>query len=204
MPTYEFECSTHGRFPIFFKAIPSERKQKEGLCPDCDLVSPRIPSAFAVTGGALPAMEKITGSSTDESGRPYFKDVNGRVQEIRSSKDIDKWCSTNALGAPRMVEYRNPKTGVKSWEALREGGIKSHPQTGEPLDGPVVRSSERLVPLDGGQSEYVPPSESRGGIPLDNGLLTKKPEEIPVMGGLLDPETKKPMTLKDCWGKEKL
>ena len=149
-------------------------------------------------------MEKTTGPMTMENGQPYFRDENGKVREIKSSRDVDAWCTKNALGAPRLTSYTNPLTGERSMQPMRIGGLKPDPKTGEPLDtGAVIRAPETLIPLDS-STEYIPPSVSKTDLPLENGVLKKKPKDIPILGGLVDPETHKPMTLDSCWTQGKI
>ncbi len=111
---------------------------------------------FAVAKVGAMAMQKI-----DVGGRPTpaFKDENGKINEVRNSRDIEKWMTSNQLGRPRMVEWQNPKTGEKSLVPQRTRMV-ADPKTGEPMDvGTVVRESEKLIPLD--KKEFVMPKENR-------------------------------------------
>ncbi len=207
MPCYDYKCPEHGEFDIFFKSLPSEKKQKEAPCPDCDAPSPRLLGRFFTTGTQHGGMEEAAGLSMDvvDIGgrqRPAFRDNNGRLHEVKSSKDIDMWRRNNQLGRPRMVEWTNQKTGEKSWVPMRTK-MHADPDTGEQMDvGSIIKDSEPIVPLD---NSFDMPSESRTGVPIDQKTgVSKAIGRDPVLrhGATVipDPATGKPMKMSDMWG----
>ena len=119
---------------------------------------------FAVAGGTNFEIAKVGAMAmqkVDVGGRPTpaFKDENGKIHEVRNSRDIEKWMTSNQLGRPRMVEWVNPKTGEKSLTPQRSRMV-ADPKTGEPMDvGTVIREPERIVPLD--KKDFVLPKENR-------------------------------------------
>lgn len=136
-------------------------------------------------------------------GRPIYRDMNGRVKEVRTAKDVDSFTQNlgqNPFAKPRMVEFVNPVTGRKTWEPDRVGGLHPNPVTGEPIEkGQIIRERQQLVPLGRIEGEYVPPSFAPNGMPLKDGILQQVPAEKKSLG-IIDPATGKPMTMADCWG----
>lgn len=206
MPCYDYKCPEHGVFDIFFKTLPSEKKQKEAACPDCDAPSPRLLGSFYTTGTQHGGMEEaaaVSMESVDIGGRrrPAFRDNNGQLHEVKTSSDIDMWRRNNQLGRPRMVEWTNRKTGDKSWVPMRTKMIPD-PESGEPMDvGAIIKESEPIVPLD----HFDMPSESRTGVPLDPKTGISKALGVdPVLRHgatpIPDPVTGKPMRMSDMWG----
>jgi len=204
MPAYGYRCEEHGEFEHFFKTLPSEAKQKSMPCPDCDKPGVRLLSNFMVNGTQHSGMEEVTSfaaPSADIGGRrrPVFRDNNGQVHEIKTSKDIDRWRTDNRLGPPRMVEWTNPITGTKSWVPQRIKMVAG--PDGEPLDAPVVREQGKIVPLD---NHYEPPKESRNGVPFNkNGVSVLKGQDPGLRQHgrpVIDPTTGKPMKMSDLWG----
>lgn len=176
MPSYRYVCSCGWRVEKFFRTLPSEDKQIATPCEECGQTARRSfgDEGFFAVGGQHGGVEKAVGmaAQTDASGRPVFRDENGKVHEIRSSRDVDSFQKHNALGLPRMVEWRNPVTGEKTWTQQRTRMV-SDPVTGEvdeAKSGAIVRGPERLTPLDGGDS-WSPPSESVTGLPIVNGAI---------------------------------
>lgn len=203
MPCYDYKCPEHGEFDIFFKSLPSEKKQKEAPCPDCDAPSPRMLSRFYTNGTQHGGMEDAAAISMDvvDVGgrmRPAFRDNNGRLHEVKTSKDIDNWRGNNQLGRPRMVEWTNQKTGEKSWVPQRTK-MQADPETGEQMDvGAIVKESEPLIPLD---NNFSMPAQSRTGVPMDSktgvSKIMGRDLEIPIP----DPVTGKRSTkMSDMWG----
>lgn len=211
MPLYEYSCSEHGQFEHFFKLLPSEAKQKSMPCPDCDAPGTRLLSNFSINGTQSGEMEKAASfgaGKVDVGGRmrPAFTDNNGQTHEIKTSKDIDRWMGDNRLGPPRMVEWVNPKTGQRSMVPQRVV-MKADPISGEPMDAPVLREREKLIPLD--NHAFTMPSETPDGRKVDpaTGIPKQRfmdaPESAPIsmMGKqLVDPATGKRMTKGDFWG----
>lgn len=211
MPSYSYSCAACGLETVKrYTAVPPEEKRKSTPC-ECGAVALRDYAtditSVGVTGGQKGGIEKEVGFSMekDSSGRPIYRDLNGKVHEIRSSKDVDAWSQNlgqNPFAKPRMVQYRNPITGVTTWEPSRVGGLRPHPVTGEPLEhGQIIREKEALIPLGRVEGEYVPPSCAPNGVPLVNGVLPQVANDRKPLG-LLDPVTGKPMTMADCWGDE--
>lgn len=207
MPCYDYRCAEHGEFDIFFKSLPSEKKQKEAACPDCDAPSPRLLGRFYTTGTQHGGMEQVAETAmgaVDIGGRqrPAFRDNNGRLHEVKTSKDIDNWRRNNQLGRPRMVEWTNQKTGEKSWVPQRTKMV-ADPNTGEQMDvGSIVKDSEALIPLD---NTFDMPAESRTGVPINSKTgVSVGIGRDPVLrhGGTVipDPSTGKPMKMSDMWG----
>lgn len=207
MPCYDYRCAEHGEFDIFYKSLPSEKKQQEAPCPDCDAPSPRLLGRFYTTGTQHGGMEDAAAISMDvvDIGgrkRPAFRDNNGKLHEVKTSKDIDNWRRNNMLGRPRMVEWTNKKTGEKSWVPQRTKMV-ADPDTGEQMDvGSIVKDSEPLVPLD---NNFSMPSESRTGVPIDSKTGVSKGRGIDptLRHGVMpipDPTTGKPMRMSDMWG----
>lgn len=207
MPTYQFKCGCGAVKAVLFRTLPPEAKQRSSVCEECGGAMERdfANEGFYAVGGTnfevAAAAAFGAGHVDPTSGIPRFKDENGRVNEIRSSRDLDKWRTSNQLGKPRMVEWTNPVTG-KTYHVPQRTIMKADPETGEPVDaGAVIRTSERLVPLDG-PDEFTPPSESRTGRPIVNGVLKNQdPSEVKL--GMVDPATGKPMTLGSLWGDDK-
>lgn len=210
MPLYEYTCPEHGQFEHFFKLLPSEAKQKSMPCPDCDQPGTRLLSNFMVNGTQSGGIEKDAGTLTtvDVGGRmrPAFTDNNGQVHEVKTSKDLERYMADNRLGPPRMVEWVNPKTGQRSMVPQRVV-MKADPISGEPMDAPVVREREKLVPLDA--HAFSMPSETPDGRKIDPATGIPKtrfmdaPDSAPIsmMGKrMVDPATGKPMTKGDFWG----
>lgn len=207
MPLYGYKCEDHGEFDQFFKTLPSEAKQKSYPCPDCDKPSVRLLGQFYTTGTQHGGMEDAASMSMDlvDVGgrkRPAFRDNNGRLHEVKTSKDIDNWRRNNMLGRPRMVEWTNQKTGEKSWVPQRTKMV-ADPETGEQMDvGSIIKDSEPLIPLD---NNFSMPSESKTGIPIDQKTGVSKARGLdPVlragMTPIPDPATGKPMKMSDLWG----
>lgn len=202
MPLYGYKCEEHGEFDQFFKTLPSEAKQKSYPCPDCDKPSIRLLGSFYTTGTQHGGMEDAAALSMDvvDVGgrmRPAFRDNNGRLHEVKSSKDIDNWRRNNQLGRPRMVEWTNQKTGEKSWVPKRTKMV-ADPETGEQMDvGSIVKDSEPLIPLD---NTFTMPSESKTGIPIDSRTGVSKARGVDVNTRIPDPVTGKPMRMSDMWG----
>ena len=151
---------------------------------------------FAVGGTNFDAANAAAfGARVGENGSPQFTDVNGKVHEIRSSKDVDLWRTTNAVGRPRLKEVKNPVTGERTWVPLTTGGVRFDPVTGEPeTQGETIRESAKLVQLD--NADPPMPSESRTGRPLKNGVLVN---DDPVSRHV-DPVTGKRMKMSELWG----
>jgi hypothetical protein len=136
--------------------------------------------------------------------RPAYMDENGQVHEVKTSTDLDRWMGNNQLGKPKMVEWRNPMTGEKSWVPKRTRMV-ADPTSGEVLEAfPIEKESAKLVPLDPGSFEM--PRETPSGIPIDPATGVAKVKDFKSVGvrhngqPLIDPETMKPMTLGDMWG----
>lgn len=207
MPIYEYFCKQCDcNFEHLYKTLPSEKKQKEAACPDCDQIGQRVLSQFSAGNTQSSGIEKAMGNNAltiDVGGRPMpaFKDANGKLHEVRRMEDIARWQVSNQLGKSRMVEWTNPKTGEKSWEPQRVKMIAG--PDGMPLDLPTIKESVPLVPID----HFEMPSETKSGIPLDPKTGTPKLRDVsklPVPGtrGLIDPQTGKPMTMGSVWGDE--
>lgn len=210
MPIYEYRCEEHGEFDQLFKTLPSEEKQKSFPCPDCDKPSVRLLSSFSAGNTQNGEIEKAVAigmEKVDIGGRmrPVYRDEDGKMHEIKSMFDINRWKKHNQNGLPRMVKWKNPKTGEESMVPLRRS-MQVDPATGEPAEplfgiNPIVREAVEMVEVD----HFEMPTETRNGIPLDPKTGTMKIKDIskipvPGTGGLLDPETRQPMTFGDVWG----
>jgi DNA-directed RNA polymerase subunit RPC12/RpoP len=207
MPEYEYLCdSCSTNFSIFYKSLPSEKKQKEAPCPDCDTVGRRLLSPFLAGNTTTGGIQKAMGNNPEQvniGGRmaPAFRDANGQLREVKSVRDMEHWQKSNQYGAARMVAWKNPKTGETTMEPQRVRMIAG--PDGMPLDLPTVKESVPLVPID----DFQMPSETKSGIPLDPKTGTPKIKNVnslPVPGtrGLIDPSTGKPMTMGSVWGDE--
>lgn len=207
MPLYEYGCpKCENNFEIFYKSLPSEKKQQEAPCPDCDTVGKRLVSPFLTGGTQSGGIEKAMGNNAltiDVGGRkvPAYQDANGKLHEVKNVRDMDRWQVSNQLGKARMVQWKNQKTGETTWEPQRVRMIAG--PDGMPLDLPTVKESVDLVPID----HFEMPSETKSGIPLDPKTGTPKIRDvskIPVPGtrGMIDPATGKPMTMGSVWGDE--
>lgn len=208
MPLYEYLCKKcEVNFEVFYKVLPSEKKQKEAACPDCDEIGQRVLSPFLQGNSQNSGIESAMGNNATQvniGGRmkPAYRDANGQLHEVKSVSDIEHWQRSNQYGTPRMVPWRNPKTGETSLVPMRVRMV-ADPVSGEPMDAPVIRESVQLVPID----HFEMPSETRSGIPLDPRTGTPKVKDfskIPVPGTrkLVDPETGRPILMGDCWGNE--
>lgn len=206
MPLYEYECKEHGVFEQFFKSLPSEKKQKELVCPECDAPSGRLLGSFYSGGSQSSGIEKDMGRnalSIDVGGRkmPAYKDNNGQLHEVRTAGDIERWRTSNQLGNARMVEWKNPRTGQTTWEPQRVRMISG--PDGMPLDLPTVRESVNMVPLD----HFDMPTETKSGIPIDPMTGVPKVKNIgdipvgPRGRQLIDPDTGDPLKIS-MWGNE--
>lgn len=206
MPLYEYFCKKcECNFEHFYKSLPSEKKQKEAVCPDCDEIGGRVLSPFLQGNSQNSGIEKAMGNNAmtvDVGGRrvPAYRDANGKLHEVKSEADIRHWQRSNQYGTPRMVNWRNPKTGETSLVPLRVKMI-ADPVSGEPIDAPVVRESVELVPVD----DFQMPSRTKNDIPLDPKTGTVDWSKIgqcrvPGTQGLVDPDTHKPMTMGGVWG----
>lgn len=207
MPLYEYYCpACDSNFEQFFKSLPSEKKQQSFPCPECDGPGKRLLGSFYTAGTQSSGIEKDMGHNAqmvDVGGRPMpaFQDNNGKVHEVRRASDIEKWRSSNQYGAPRMVEWTNPRTGEKSWEPLRVKMVAG--PDGMPIDAPTIRESVPLVPID----HFEMPTETKSGIPLDPKTGTPKVKNIgdmpvgPRGRQLVDPDTGKPLKIS-MWGDE--
>lgn len=204
MPCYDYKCPCGNEFDIFYKSLPSDKKQKEAPCPECDQPAQRLLGRFYTTGTQNGGMEDAAAVSMDvvDVGgrmRPAFRDNNGKLHEVKTSKDIDNWRRNNQLGRPRMVEWTNRKTGEKSWVPQRTR-MEADPETGDQMDvGAIVKDSEALIPLD---NDFNMPAESKTGVPIDarSGVSKFKGLDPTIMGGVPDPVTGKPMKMSDMWG----
>lgn len=155
MPEYVFECPCGSIKHLVFKSLPPESKRNSSTCDECGKAMTRNIGAegFYATGGTNFDSQKTAAMAmrkADQGGRPIpvYQDVNGRTQEVKSVRDIDKWAKNNNLGKPRMVEWANPKTGEKTWVPQRTI-MHADPVTGEPLDkGSVIRESTQMVALN--------------------------------------------------------
>lgn len=164
MPEYVFVCACGSIKHLFFKSIPPTAKQQSAKCDECDADMTRDYAAntFYAVGGTNFEVQKTANfamEKTDQGGRqvPVYKDANGKTQEVRNSKDIEKWMKSNQSGSPRMTEWTNTKTGEKSWVPQRTV-MKAGPD-GMPLDaGIIIKESAKLVPLN---HEYRIPSVDR-------------------------------------------
>lgn len=204
MPAYDYRCDEHGEFEQFFKSLPSEAKQKSMPCPDCDKPAIRLLANFSVNGTQHSGMEDAAAFSTVGANvggrkRPIFTDNNGKVHEIKTSADIDRWRRDNRLGSPRMVEWTNTITGAKSWVPQRVKMVAG--SDGEPIDCPVLKEAAKIVPLD---NYYEPKTESRNGVPFNkNGVSVLKDQDPGLMQhgrAVIDPQTGKKMKMSDLWG----
>ncbi len=201
MPTYTYKCGCGWEAEMFFKMLPSEKLQKGYPCPECGAMAERGIEPFLVGGTQHGGMEDAAAfamQKTDIGGRqrPVFRDANGKVHEVKTATDIDKWRKSNQIGKPRMVEWKNPITGAKSWVAQRTV-MKADPVSGEPADlGVVVRGAADIIPLD---PNFTMPSESRTGRAMKNGVLVER-DPAKIKSRIVDPETRKPMTMADLWG----
>lgn len=209
MPLYGYRCEEHGYFEQLFKTLPSEKKQKEFPCPECDVPSVRLLDSFSVGNTQSSGIEKAMGRNAltiDVGGRkvPAYKDANGQLHEVRRMGDIEHWQKSNQSGASRMVQWKNPITGETTWEPQRIKMVAG--PDGMPLDLPTVKESVKMVPLD----HFEMPTETRTGIPIDpkTGIPKVKAADLakapigPPGRRLVDPESGKPMTLGDMWGGE--
>ena len=207
MPCYEYFCKKcECNFEHFYKSLPSEKKQKEAVCPDCDEVGGRIISPFLTGNVSTGGIQTAMGNNAEQvniGGRmaPAFRDANGQLREVKSVRDMDHWQRSNQYGAARMVAWKNPKTGETTMEPQRVKMIAG--PDGMPLDLPTVKESVPLVPLD----TFEMPSQTKSGIPLDPKTGVPKVRDLskmPVPGsrGLIDPSTGKPMTMGSVWGDE--
>lgn len=209
MPEYEYLCTGECacNFSIFYKSLPSEKKQKEAVCPDCDAVGKRVLSQFLMGGTQNSSFEKLMGNNAetvDVGGRkmPAFRDANGKLHEVRTMGDMKLYQKSNQYGTPRMVSWRNHITGETSMVPQRVKMI-ADPVSGEPMDAPTIKESVELVPID----HFEIPSETKSGIPLDPKTGTPKVRDIsklPIPGtkGVIDPQTGQPMTMGTFWGSE--
>jgi hypothetical protein len=191
---------------VFYKSLPSEKKQKEAPCPDCDSIGKRIISPFLTGGTQSGGIEKAMGNNADQvnvGGRmaPAYRDANGQLREVKSVRDMDNWQKSNQYGTPRMTKWRNPKTGEVSMVPQRIRMI-ADPISGEPMDAPVVRESVPLVPLD----DFQMPTHTKNDIPLNSkGVVDwerAKNAAPPGTRGVIDPETGKQITLGGMWGNQ--
>lgn len=205
MPCYAYKCESCGEFEHFFKSLPTEAKQKSMPCPDCDKPGTRLLSQFMVNGTQHSGMEDVASFATQGANiggrrRPVFTDNNGNVHEIKTSADIDRWRTDNRLGPPRMVEWTNAKTGVKSWVPQRVRMVAG--PDGDPIDCPVVREQGKIIPLD---NYYEPPKESRTGVPFNKkGVSVLKDNDPGILQHgrpVIDPTTGKKLKMSDLWGK---
>lgn len=201
MPTYRYRCTCGWKVEKFYKSLPSEAKQTSAECEECGSAAPRSfgDEGFYANGGQHSGMEKAVAFSMqkDASGRPIYQDENGKVQEIRSSADIDAWTRHNAVGLPRMTSVKNPITGRMMQIEQRQHTVLD-PVTGEvdeAKSGAIIRGPEKLTPLDG-YGEFTPPKESITGLPIVDGAMRAR-KARPL--GIIDPETLKPMTSDDVW-----
>lgn len=211
MPLYEYGCpKCENNFEIFYKSLPSEKKQQEAPCPDCDTVGKRLISPFLTSNTSSSGIEKAMGNNAmtvNVGGRPMpaYQDANGQVHEFKSISDVKHWQKSNQYGKPRMVEWTNPKTGERSLVPQRIRMI-ADPISGEPLDMPTVKESVKMVEVD----SFTMPTETRTGIPIDPKTGTPKVtaaqmQNAPFAPGgrrLMDPESGRPMTLGNMWGSE--
>jgi len=200
MPTYRFACSCGSVKEVFFKSLPSPEKQVRSVCEECGKAMGRdyANEGFAVNGGTNFSIagemgKQLTSAVVGGREAPVFRDNNGQVHEIRGVSDVARWTKDNQLGRPRMVEWRNPVTGAKSWVAKRTV-MQADPVTGEVQDrGTVVRGSEPMVEL----GPVVIPSEDTAGRPMVNGV--KRPIDPRTPVGPVDPTTGRRMTFGDLW-----
>lgn len=147
---------------------------------------------FEVQKAAMHAMAKA-----DIGGQlaPVFKDENGKVHEVRNSKDLDRWTKDNQLGVPRMVEWTNRVNGKKSM-VPQQTVMRAGPD-GEPLDlGAVVRSSEHMIPLDGGAEPPMREVDAFGNR-MVNGVRKTNPKDVKLKA--VDPATGRPINFSDLW-----
>ena len=192
MPIYSYRCERCDLSKeVLWKSLPSEAKQKASVCEDCGGKMPRQYDSFEVVGGtnfevqkaANFAMEKV-----DQGGRkvPVYKDANGRVHEVRNSKDLDRWQNKdNQLGTPRMIKWYNPLTGETTMVPQRTI-MHADPTTGEPMDkGSVVRESVKLIPLS--KQFTIPTVDKQTGQRID-----------PRRGVTVKPETRNLRHSKHC------
>jgi hypothetical protein len=185
MPEYVFECKCGSIKHLLFKSVPSESRRNSSVCDECGGVMERNygKEGFYATGGTNFEIQKVGSfamTKVDQGGRkvPVFKDANGRVHEVRNSSDIRNWQKNNQSGSPRMVEWRNPKTGEKTWVPQRTI-MHADPVTGEPMDkGSVIRESAKLVQLN---NNWSPPTyDKQTQYRIDpKTLATVKPESKP-------------------------
>lgn len=202
MPTYAFKCSCGSAKEVYFQTLPSEAKQKHATCDACDGRMDRdiASEGFYAQGGTNFDVQKSAAfamNKVDTGGQltPVFRDENGKIHEVKSSKDVDRWTKDNQLGVPRMVEWTNRITGKKSYVPQRTV-MKADPVTGEPADaGEVIRSSERMVPLD---SKEPPMREVDAfGNRMVNGVRKTKLKDLKTT--YVDPSTGKPFTFGGMW-----
>lgn len=207
MPLYEYSCTDCGNFEIFYKSLPSEAKQKAAPCPDCDKSASRLLGSFYAGNSQTTGIEVAMGNNAlqvDVGGRkrPAYRDANGQMHEVKSEADIRNWQKSNQYGTPRMVSWRNPKTGEQSMVPQRVKMI-ADPVSGEPMDAPVIRESVDLVPIE----HFDMPSETKSGIPIDPKTGVPKVRNIgdipigPKGRTLVDPDTGKPLKIS-MWGDE--
>ena len=158
MPSYAYRCECGASKVVFYPALPSEAKQAATSCDVCDKQAKRSlgDEGFFAVGGQNGGVEKAVGMAAerDASGRPIFRDPNGQVHEIRTSRDVDSFTKHNAVGPPEMEWRRNAETGETEAVPVKR-------------NGQIVRKSEHLTPLDGGY-EWTPPSEASTGRPIKN------------------------------------
>ncbi len=203
MPTYSFRCACGSVKDVFFKSLPSEAKQRSASCDACDGKMERNyeNEGFFAVGGTNFAVANAAAVAckTGSNGSPVYRDNNGKLHEIRNSGDIDNWRVDNALGKPRLVPWKNQITGETQMVPQR-AVMQADPVTGEPLEtSPIInREPTKLIPLDSHGQEYTPPSSSKTGLPMKDGVLKIKPEDM--THSLVDPVTGKRPKLKDLWG----
>lgn len=185
MPEYVFECPCGSIKHLVFKSLPPESKRNSSTCDECGKAMTRNIGAegFYATGGTNFEVQKVGNFAmpkVDQGGRqvPVFKDANGQVQEVRNSRDIDKWMKSNQSGTPRMVSWRNQVTGESSMVPQRTI-MHADPVTGEPMDkGSVIRESAKLVPLN--KNFTIPSVDKQTQYRIDPRTgVTVKPESKP-------------------------
>ena len=179
MPSYAYRCECGASKVVFYPTLPSEAKQNAAACDVCDKQAKRsiADEGFFAVGGQNGGVEKAVGMAAERdaaNGRPIYHDENGKIHEIRSSKDIDSFSRHNALGRTIYTD-----------KLVRDKDGTMVPAPARGANGQVLRESEQLTPLDGG-GEWTPPSETATGRPIKNGAIVQGPT--------------KTATGEDAWG----
>lgn len=183
MPTYAYICRWCGWECLeFYKSLPADPnapiKCRGCAEHDADRNFAKDAGASVLVGNAKSeGLDKVAGLAHKLGGKAYYHDQNGKKQEVRTVRDVDKWANgNNTLGRPRMFERLNRFTGQKEWVPIRD------------KNGSIQRQGERLIPLGSGDRSVT--SEKAGALD-DRGVA--KPKVF------VDPETRERKSASDLW-----